>query len=161
MVEPDRVSRTDSYTVALVGQTIVANSELTKRIHEFGLNVVTAEFYSDFQNMNWEGIQVVVFECDDRPDETIAQIKEMKNQLVMSKSRESAKTQSQFDILLLNGGLDKLQLAKAWQAGIKDFFNSPYDMALIAERIHFLVKARSTKPRLGKKKSGKSNRHQK
>lgn len=41
-------------------------------------------------------------------------------------------------VVLVNGGLDQLELAEAFQRGVADYFAAPWNVALLAERIEVL-----------------------
>ncbi len=50
-------------------------------------------------------------------------------------------------IILVNGGLSLMQRAQAYQAGVKDYFSTPYDSVLIAERILHLIRSSAPRPK--------------
>jgi DNA-binding NtrC family response regulator len=41
-------------------------------------------------------------------------------------------------VVLVNGGLTQEQIASAFKEGVKDYFSDPYDVKLLAERVHTL-----------------------
>ena len=41
-------------------------------------------------------------------------------------------------VVLVNGGLSQEQIASAFRDGVKDYFADPYDVKLLAERVHTL-----------------------
>lgn len=41
-------------------------------------------------------------------------------------------------VLIVDGGLDQMQLAKAFHMGVRDYFRAPHESRLLAERIHSL-----------------------
>lgn len=41
-------------------------------------------------------------------------------------------------MVLVDGGLNQLQIASAFKEGVKDYFASPYDVALLVERVDSL-----------------------
>jgi DNA-binding NtrC family response regulator len=48
-------------------------------------------------------------------------------------------------VVLVDGGLDQLELAEAFQRGIADYFAAPWNVALLVERIEVLGARRTSR----------------
>jgi DNA-binding response OmpR family regulator len=47
-------------------------------------------------------------------------------------------------VVLVDGGLDQLELAEAFRRGVDDYFAAPWDVGLLAERIEVLGNRQAT-----------------
>lgn len=72
-------------------------------------------------------IGVLVVECGGEPDAALAWIRALRRE------------RPQLPIVLVNGGLTRRRVALAFRDGIRDYFASPYDPELLAERVGALL----------------------
>lgn len=114
------------FHACLAGPTLSEDYALIRRLLPAHQVTVVRSALHAMHNALLETVDVLVLECKERPAEVLSLVPELHRRLPA------------LPVMLIDGGITQEQIAAAYCDGARDYFAAPYEVDVLAERIHWI-----------------------